>query len=56
MSHDRHPDCCEDLQNLPVDSCHWEGCEEGVSALDRLCYHEVGWPDEAPALDPVRST
>ena len=37
--HDRHPDCRE---VLPQDSCHWEGCDYGVPALDRLCFHRVG--------------
>ena len=37
--HDRHPDC---LKVLPKDSCHWEGCDYGVSASDRLCFHRVG--------------
>ena len=37
QSHQRHPDC---LDTLPVDSCHWEDCEKGVSGMDRLCYHK----------------
>ena len=41
--HDRHPDCLDDL---PVDSCHWDGCRDGVPAEDRQCYHAVGWPDK----------
>ena len=37
-THDRHPDC---LEQLPIDSCHWDGCAQGVSALDRPCYHSL---------------
>ena len=34
--HERHPDC---LAELPVDSCHWPGCENGVSSEGQKCYH-----------------
>ena len=43
MSHERHPDC---LIDLPVDSCHWDGCEQGESADQHPCYHQAGWPED----------
>ena len=34
--HNRHPDC---IEALPVDSCHWPGCEDGEPPDGRMCYH-----------------
>ena len=48
FNHDRHPDC---LALLPVDSCHWDGCEDGVSALDRLCYQSQQPPAAGVCLN-----
>ena len=48
MNHGRHPDC---LETLPIDSCHWVGCDKGVPAEDRVCNHNEGTQRSNPWLN-----
>ena len=41
IRHERHPDCWDTDEPLPLDSCHWEGCGQGASAMDTPCYHRA---------------
>ena len=44
MAHERHPNC---LETLPVDSCHWPGCEDGIPPEGLQCYHNEEWWEAA---------